>query len=74
MAGRKAHSRIDGIPGRSALIDEDDISRLLANLLLRLAAVALAVTLAAIGHGVSSTDGVEATKTLPQAQRVNAER
>lgn len=57
-----------------ALTDQGDISRFLVVLFLRLAAVAFAVALAALGHGVSSKDGVEISTTIHQAIETDAEK
>ena len=66
--------RVGDGPARLALIDEEGISRFLVGRVLRLAAVAFAVALAALGHGVSSKDGVENPKTIHQAIETDAEK
>ncbi|MBE0693270.1 MAG: hypothetical protein IH590_09200 [Aquamicrobium sp.] len=74
MDGCKMSGRIHGVPVRGAPIDEADISRFLAGLLLRLAAAAFAVALASAGHGVTSMDGAKVIGTLHQANETGAAR
>ena len=64
----------DDIPACGAAIDGTDISRFLAGFLLRLTALALAVALASIGHGVSSMDDVDVEETIRQRSETGAER
>lgn len=71
---RANQERLEDAPVLGGVIGEDALSRFLAGLLLRLAAVAFAVTLASIGHDVSSKDGVERTGTIHQATEAGAER
>lgn len=67
-------ARIHGVPVGGAPIDDADISRFLAGLLLRLAAAAFAVALASAGHGVSSMDGAKAIEATHPANETGAAR
>lgn len=67
-------SRIDDGSRRGALLDEADLSRFVAGLLIRVAAIAFAVALAAFGHGAGPTDGVEVVETIHQANEAGAGR
>lgn len=66
--------RVGDGPAHLAPIDRGDLSRFLVALFFRLAAVAFAVALAALGHGVSSKDGVESSKPIHQAIETDAEK
>lgn len=70
---RERADDIDDVPANGAVIDGTDVPRFFIGFLPRLMAVAFAVALASIGHGVGSVDGTKVEKSH-QVNEAGAER
>ncbi len=67
-------ARSHGSPARSATIGEAEMARLLAGLLLRMAAVAFAVALISAGHDTGTREPGTEIATAAPAHELDVER